>query len=243
METGTLRFLLRQELFWGPRSLKRNGQRWMWFYLGVIVVLLGAVATVFRGFDPIYLAYSTFGLPYLAAMLMFSQLVREWKRGTIGWWLTLPYRRSRLLGAKYMASLVYLIGIILALYAGILLLAVYVTAIRGTGIAPILHLFRVYGVLTLLLTGVGPLFISLGGLIGAISRSRLKPLQILMWGVFGIGGNSLGWMTNIYTARHPLHPWLLNVPLWSTWAIPAMWVGAILLFVASAAVLDKHLDS
>lgn len=123
-----------------------------------------------------------YGLPFIFLAISRGMIKREQHTNTIGWWLSLPYRRQTLVWAKFLAAawrsiFIYLIlfafGIAVFLYALLLdshlqLHDIGYFLLSGANVGFILIVF-------------GPLVIALGILTGTLALTEYRYLVSFIW--------------------------------------------------------------
>ncbi|THF75121.1 ABC transporter permease [Cohnella fermenti] len=244
MERDQFAYLVRHELKLETRRLARGG--WFWIYAAVIAVVILAALAIWGGEDalkPDYLLFACFAFPYFFCMLAYRMIKREWSDGTVGWWLSLPYSRLRLLSAKLVASFAQSMAISVLFFAAVAVLELYYAAVNGVGFAAFGRLLEQEGEYLLLLIVYSPMLLALGLLLGLLHKSSLKPLMPLFWILFGLSGNVfnfLGASAEIAEGRS----WGLfdgTAPAWAWLAIPAFWLVGAALFSGAVNICKKHL--
>ncbi|MFB9277800.1 ABC transporter permease [Cohnella cellulosilytica] len=246
MPRGTFFFLVKHEL--ASKGGKLRLGKWLWIYGGLLLLLAGAAVAIWgrqADYDPSYFMFTAYIFPFMAFGLAVESLKREWSGGTIGWWLSLPHSRARLLGAKAAAVWIRFAGYVLIYFAVVLLLDAYSVAMFGDRITSIKGMLVLEAQLFGILLGISPAMLALGLLLVSVRRSGLKPLLPLLWLLMGIGGNLLGWMTgggqltmggaddDLFALVYPSWIWLSMIPIWAV---------AALLFAGAVKVCDKHLE-
>jgi ABC-2 type transport system permease protein len=241
MNVGAFRYLLRHEFRLELRKFFRK--KWIGRYGVIIILLLAAALTVWGergGFRTQYLLFLAFMLPYLTFMISFRVLIREWKNGTIGWWITLPYSRSGLLLAKFCAAALHTLIVYALFFGGLTLLALYSAAVHGLGAAPLRGWFNGEAIIAAVLLGLAPLLLALGLLTASVAYSRWVALTPLLWILFGLSGNTLNWAAGIVLSDQP-DAWADAVlPGWIWAAIPAAWVLAGLILLGAIHIVSRQ---
>ncbi|CAJ1003316.1 MULTISPECIES: ABC transporter permease subunit [Bacillales] len=242
MSENTFRYLLRHEFRLELRKFFQK--KWMAKYGGVIVLLLAAALTVWKergGFRTEYLLYLAYMLPYLTFMISFRVLLREWKNGTVGWWITLPYSRSTLLLAKFGAAFLHMLLVYVLFFGSLTLLVLYNAAVHGLGTAPLHNLFAGEAVFATVLLGLAPFMLALGLLTAAVAHSRWVVLTPLLWILFGLSANTLTWVAGNVLSKQP-DAWVSAVlPGWIYPAIPLVWALAGLTLTGAIRIVSRHL--
>jgi len=131
-------------------------------------------------------AFTICFLFYIPFAFTLEMTPKEWKNGTVGWWLTLPYSRKLLIGAKSMAGYFRFIKLLLILFITgeyVTLLIVYLHPEVGNfALLEYLPQKIIYScVVTLLLS---PFFVSLGSTLGVLSKGRIKGVPVFFPGLF-----------------------------------------------------------
>ena len=247
---GSFAYLVKQDaLRW-----KRSGttKTWFWTYVALIAIAVVGIITVWslKGrFDPLVLLFCTFGFPYMTFMFAYTMLHREWKNGTYGWWLTLPYPRLWLVAAKYLSALLQVLLFYAVCYVVTLLLTLYGKGLDGSlqpdrffGFAKMTSLW--YG----LLIAYAPFMLAFGLLSGTVAQSRWKPLMPIMWLGFAVSGNMVLWLSKFWDDRvwnrsdwgaFVTYKW----PVWLSVALPSTLLVAILFVLMSAKIVERHLTT
>ncbi|MBB6731644.1 ABC transporter permease [Cohnella zeiphila] len=246
MKSGTFNALYRHEFHMEFRRwLSRKG---VWMYVGALVVLALAALTIWGGrgdFKPEYMLYATYAFPYLVFGISYRLVKREWSNGTYGWWLTLPFSRSKLMLAKYAASLAQAGLTLLVYFAAIVLLALYNAALHGTTAEGVRSFGAVAAQYLLVVAAIAPFMLSLGLLAGVLVRSRLKGISPLVWISFGVLGNALNWLNiarsadsngdyemSLFSSHSALAFWI---------SFPVIWLLAALMLAGSVQICKKFM--
>ncbi|TVY04396.1 ABC transporter permease [Cohnella terricola] len=248
MPKGAFRYLIKHEIIAEMGRIRQG--KWIWFYAVFILLLAGASVAVWgydENYDPSYFLFTAYMFPFMIFGFAVRTLKREWNGGTSGWWLTLPYSRVLLLGAKAIAAFVQIVACMVVYFAIVMLLGVYSRIMFGARVTSISGLFDLEAQLFAVLLGIVPLMLVIGLLIVAVRRSRMKWLVPLLWIVMGVGGNLSGWMMTggggLIIAGTEKELALISYPpsLW-IWIVP-VWAVAALLFAATVRVCNKHLQA
>jgi len=244
MNNGQFAFLIRHEL--KLESCRRFARSWYWIYIASVAVVLFVAVAIWgeaEGFKSEYLLLFSFGLPFVFCMIAFQKLKREWTGNTLGWWLALPYPRSRLLLAKLAASFGLAVGISVLFFAGVAIVETFNLLVHGLGFGDFGRFVKLELHFLLILVVVSPLMQALGLLIAAVSKSSLRPLTPLLWITFGLFGNVLNYLNGPADIEYG-EAWGLfggSVTGWIWLAVPAVWVVAALLFAGAVNVCKKYL--
>lgn len=194
MDFHTFQFLMKDEF--RRRGSGKSSKKWWRYYVAAGILFALIFAAVFAShLDPYGVMFMSFGFPYITFVIAYSIVIREWKNGTFGWWLTLPYPRRSLILSKYAASICTAAIMHVIFWIGTQLFVSYALLLKGTFDFYILADFMRtsaiwYGVIMMVI----PFMTAFGTLTGVITRSRLKPLTPLMWIIYGISGNSIYWL-------------------------------------------------
>lgn len=244
---GSFAYLVKQDgLRW---KRPETSKYWFWFYVGVLAAVGICVVTFWslKGrFEPLALLFLVIGLPYITFMIAYSKINREWKNSTFGWWLTLPYPRIRLVGAKYLSALLQVSFIYGLCYVVTVLIALYGLAIEGSfGAIRFYDFMKVTSLWYGVSLAYAPFMLAFGLLTGTVAQSRWKPLLPILWAGFGIGGNLINWLTGSFWGKLD---WVAIGAsyAWSAWlatALPITLLLSALLVWLSAEIVDKHLTT
>lgn len=194
MNTSTFLFLVKDE-FRRRNSAKHSNKWWMFYVAAGILIGLIFAAVFADNLDPYGVMFMSFGFPYITFIIAFSIVIREWKNGTAGWWLTLPYPRRSLILSKYAASICTAVIMHVIFWVGAQLFVAYALILQGNfdfhSLAAFMKTSAIwYGVIMMVI----PFMTAFGTLTGVVSRSRLKPLTPMLWIIYGLSGNSLFWV-------------------------------------------------
>lgn len=159
---------------------------WFWIYLigGVLIGLIQYTVFLLHAenvdFDVRYIA-PVFILVFIAAS---GKIIsREWRRDTVGWWLTLPYPRTLLLRAKIVASFIRLIkaAVLIGITISILFLEALIVRPDLFTAAVVLELLSRALQLFGLLLVFSPFAVTAGVALRLISLSKWRPSAPLFW--------------------------------------------------------------
>ncbi|MDO0823800.1 hypothetical protein [Desulfosporosinus nitroreducens] len=164
-------------------------------YAVFAVVLINAALTFSKGYIDIHLIIWCLLIltPFGSAILVVN---KEWQEGTTGWWLALPYSRSLLLSAKWVASFWRVLKMYGIFFASILILA----SIYNLTLPVFLPKMQLLDLLQACardlswLIIISPFSIILGALMVIITRSHWIPVSLIFWVMFGL-------MANLYVAE------------------------------------------
>ena len=138
-----------------------------------VIVVLNLIATT-NGFTIFYLFYIPFGITL-------ELLTREWKNGTVGWWLSLPYSRKLLLAAKSMAGFFRFIKLLLIFVIATAFLTILTINLHpDVGNIALLHdlpqRILYSSAIAILLS---PFFL-ISGTLAVLGKSQMKVLPVLL---------------------------------------------------------------
>ncbi|MCH5583869.1 hypothetical protein MK805_02660 [Shimazuella sp. AN120528] len=132
--------------------------------------------------DPTQIWNVLYGLPFALIGISRAIIKREQRCNTVGWWLSLPFRRQTLIWAKFLA----------AMWRSILTyLIIFVLGLVGFFYALLIDpKLQLHDIGNFLLTGanvglimivIGPLVIALGMFIGILALTEYRYLVSLFW--------------------------------------------------------------
>ncbi|MCD1260575.1 ABC transporter permease subunit [Paenibacillus athensensis] len=246
--------LVRHEM--AMKGNRRKGsqvaRKW-WMVYFVVLATAGLVAALYfalhNELNLPYIWYATLGIPYIAMMFGVNSIKREWDNETQGWWLTLPYRRSLLVAAKWVSSTLLTLAALAAVYiVGTVLATGIALGISGYSLANVGG-FMIIGLNWLLpLAGFCPLLLALGMLIAASQYTKARPISPLLWFLF-MGGCSLfyqnfngfgikGIVDQVSSGSMELlpYPWEMGALIVAGWLVTGLVLGLI------AYLFDKKLS-
>lgn len=241
---GAFAFLVKNDI--AVQTSRWIGRKWFWLYSAVFAVLLLAVVTIWGGheqFKPSYLLYLFFGFPYVFFGVAFGALKREWSGGTDGWWLTLPYSRTKLIGAKFMASGAAALALVVIYFVGILLLELYNQLIHGYDPAALHTFAKLEAEYLLLVVIAAPIMLSFGMFTVMVGRTPFRFLLPLVWVLFGTMGNSFAWLSSGSDDGEVQEVLLFDntASHWLWLIVPAVYAVAALLFWANVGIVKREL--
>lgn len=226
---------------------------WTKFYFSVAIVIGfgGNTWGILRGVNKLdyYLLFAPF-LIYFPFGYSMSSISYEWQNETIGWWLTLPYSRTFLLSAKWVASFLRFVKTIVLIFAVVIVLELEAILLRPD-LYTVQHLFRdlqfdTIGACYIIL--LSPLAILVGVTIAIVRRSHWKPASPLFWVGFILLSNvysvkALGLTPQSAPNGYPtqgIHLSMSGNGLLTTLLISL--VASALLFAFSTYILDRHVE-
>lgn len=248
MQTQNVFFpLVKHELKW-RRNVKKNRRRmprpWRLTYAAFFLLLVVGLTSFANLRGTVHFQgswYFTWGLPFMIFGISINLINREWQNDTVGWWLSLPYKRSQLVFSKLAAGLIR--GLILSLIIFVLvgLFTLYIMFLNGSLYNHFVGGFLLPGIKWfLLLVGISPFAASAGTFMGILAHTKARPalplMWFLFWAMFPIAG-----MTGI-TSRI-FHESNIAFPFSSTVVIPILisWFVAFIMLRVSAYLLERHL--
>ncbi|WP_018131393.1 ABC transporter permease subunit [Effusibacillus pohliae] len=146
---------------------------------------------------------SPFFFWYLPALVFvgfwtgYSQIKREWRGGTAGWWLSLPYPRHWLLGAKLVAAGIRYLLVLVIGYVSTLILffeGIWLQPNVWNGQMLLFTAVTLVKLLLFLLLG-GPFFLTFGLALGVLQQTSWKVISPLFWLLYIAVANVLMWKT------------------------------------------------
>jgi ABC-2 type transport system permease protein len=230
------------------RRKRRNvriPKEWWLAYAGGAVLVVLALTTYagLRGhYNLVPVWFTTFGLLFTSFGMATSLTVSEWKNGTAGWWLTLPFSRLRLVASKFVAALLRSVLIFALVYCVIALFGLYTMALAGHFDSHTAASYLLTGLeWSVLLVAFCPFVTAFGVLFGVLRESRAKPATPLMWILF----SGLWWLIFAHHGRY-LYVQATGTPHLSVSPslfipIVASWLLAYGLIRLAAYLLDRQL--
>jgi|GEM_PF-894210 len=230
MDRNAFSYLIKHEL--KRRRPTRVCRKWVAAYAAIAaVILISAYAFlhVQITFKPEVLLFIIYVFPYFAFMQAYMMVSKEFKEGTHGWWLTLPYSRGVLLRSKYVAALIRIIQYGLLAFAATWVITIFTQIVQGNLSADSLYQFTITESKTYLAMFILVPFMIGFGLFGSILRgTQWRPLLPLVWVTYGLSANAISWIPALVLnddGNSPIE--LMQMPVSGT-----MW----LLFIGSLAV-------
>lgn len=232
----------------------------IWLMYAVLLFIVFLCFTVYAtnqhwGFQLRNVWYFTLGLPWMLFGYGMGAIKNEWENSTEGWWLTLPYSRNTLIGAKYIAALLKTLYILLVTYA----LAIVYGVLYGVCISVLKGGFPLHEVIFfivsgfwwyLLLMGLMPLMVSIGVLVAVIKYTNAKYISPLIYFFMFILGYGMYGGLGVMNQKHNLYsifsgetsPGSSPFPVVFFYFLIAGWILAYLLTRFSAYLLKNKLD-
>lgn len=219
-------------------------------YLALLALVAVGVATYFAIHGQLKLHQLwgvAIGFPYMLVVMGVLMLRREWENGTFGWWLTLPYSRLSLVGAKFFAAWLRTVAVsccvyvLISLFAGIIALLVKGYSSEDVWLTMLTGL-----PLLAIVIGFSPFILSLSLLLATIHYTTLRPLSPILWVVI-IGGLSTfynGFQTFIpsYHVADRLFSDQPGLLIPNLWALLISWIVAYLFIHIAAYLLERKLS-
>jgi hypothetical protein len=168
------------------KTRTRQHRNLFWSYLAAAVLLgIGWYTwSVCKGFmQPQFLLWWLPCLIFVPNGYSFFLIKQEWRAGTASWWLSLPYSRHLLLGAKFTACLIRVVQLFAIGFICIILLGIEAIFLR-----PDIWRMDILGDLLLkgssvflLLIALSPLTIMFGLTLAVLGHSAWKAVSPLFW--------------------------------------------------------------
>jgi len=190
--------------------------------------------------------YLALGAPYMMLFVGHGMIKREWENDSYGWWLALPYPRTWLVVAKWIAGWLRVATVIVAFAVLAILYAVLITVcLPHYKWADVVRFLEVSGDWLALLVGVCPILLSMGQLLAVSAFTAARPVSPLLWVLFlgGMGmlqGQLGGWLGEdgqLVSAVDRIVSGWQWIP-----AVAAGWLAAGCLAWLSAYLIGKKLD-
>lgn len=236
--------LIKQDLKRSGRRKHRIPKQWWLIYLAVIFLFAVIVATYTALHGTINLKtiwYFTFFVPFAVFGITIGVTLNEWKGGTVGWWLSLPYPRLTLVFSKFCAGLIRGLLLILAIYVIVALFGLYILLLNG-------HFQASEGYISFLLTGwqwfaflvcLSPFMASFGLLYSVFRESKARNILPIFW--FGWG--TMWWLFSsllgkYFTVRTTTG---FNFSMHAFYIVLGSWIFAYICIRISAYIVDRQL--
>ncbi|GGE56871.1 hypothetical protein GCM10011391_39730 [Pullulanibacillus camelliae] len=209
MEASLFWKLVRHEMnLTGDRSKEKKRQfkrGWKIGYALVMLLLFFIGTTLLIKTTDFRLSntwYFTFGLPYMVFFIGFGHAKREWSNDTLGWWLSLPYSRLALIGAKYVANLIQCLMILAAILVVGFIYVVYIAAITSSFNWPMIGQFMILGCNWMLLIALAcPILIGLGQFLAISQYTNLRVITPILWFCFMGLGSMVYWSGGFFESK------------------------------------------
>ncbi|WP_274648714.1 ABC transporter permease [Paenibacillus humicola] len=249
--------LVRHEAAWKSTWRKRENvvvtEKWRFIY-AALLLLAGLCAATYFAFrsqlNMNVIWFATMGIPYVTAFFGVGIVRREIENNTHGWWLTLPYPRLTLIGAKWAAAILQALAVFAALFAaGFLYTSAIAIALPSYTFADVANFMTVGFNWLGLIAGFSPFAIALGLLSSSLQITMWRPLAPIVWTVLFLACSTYYWgfnaffpAQNIFTQftaeRVVFFPFPWTVPV----CMAASWVAGYLIVRLTALLLDTKLD-
>lgn len=180
----------------------RHEQVWWKYYVGFAILFIEVIYTwaVLQGAVRIeFMLLALPGLFFLPIVFGWQVIKREWRSGTFGWWLALPYSRRLLLGAKCLASYLRFLRTVLIFFGVILVLIVEAILLRPVlwNWSSIADVLRLISLMAIWLFAFSPVATLLGITMGVLQKSRWRAALPLVWLLFVVFGNVFSQVTTV----------------------------------------------
>ena len=241
--------LVRNELAAGAeKSLLSNPRRKI--YLGAALLLIVFIYTfvILKGdMQPENLLWVIPWIAFAGFGMTFGVIYRELGKHA-GWWLSLPYSRQLLVGAKWAAMFLRFGRIILFAFLATLLLSCEACLVKPNLFHPqsVLDMLRAGSILYAALLFLFPLIIIIAIYMSILQNSRIKALGPLFWVAGYALFSFLIWKYTLYklfyTGTSISHPLSLLPTSTILTFIPGIIVIAGLFYLASAYIPDHKVE-
>lgn len=238
------------------QSKRDTSARWAFLYLGIAILVgfsLFTFAVIQEYIEPMYFWYFIFSVPFTAIGLAHNVIYREWKDHTLSWWLLLPYSRIKLISSKFVACLLQMVIISVAVYMLIALLGLYAMLWQGITFSSTLT-FLGWGIIWWAFSvSVLPVIVAFGILASIIAYSQLKSMLPLLWILFWLVWGSIIWISALQKKEENMFAFISFIAesqasvyfpfngFWLT-AIFVSWILTYVLLRCSSRLLDRHLN-
>ncbi|MDQ0188965.1 hypothetical protein JI721_02210 [Alicyclobacillus cycloheptanicus] len=218
--------------------------KWRVAYAAAILVVLLALATwkghlIQMDFTDVW--YFTFGLPFMVFGMSIGRVTSEWKNATVGWWLTIPMSRWRLMLSKCVSSILFAVLIFACVYGAIAILGLYTMYLNGSFSTPYVRSFLLAGLRwNALLLCACPFIAAFGLLFGVILQSVVRQAMPLIWIAFG----GMWWLVSAHLGFIHIDgstpPGLVHVSTVRVLSILGSWILACLMVGLASVLLDRY---
>ncbi|MFD2616335.1 ABC transporter permease subunit [Terrilactibacillus laevilacticus] len=219
-----------------------------WTYVYCILFIIGVFGVFTYGsfhwkINLTTIWYFLWILPFFTFGMAIGKLKDEFKNGTYGWWLTLPYPRLTLILAKLSACAIQVVQIIIGIFVLITVLGGYISFLSPEGsmdrFVNFVKVGLTWNVIVILFV---PIMLSLGLVVGVLVQSSLKPFLgffWLLWGLFWVFFNVFGTKDNFgfFQSFFQTNP----IRLETITTILTSWILSFLILILMAKVLEKYI--
>ena len=170
-------------------KFSRNWTVGYWIAIVLLFFLIMTIVKLKTDFQLVNTWFVTLGLPYMIFFWGFGLVKKEWDNETQGWWLTLPYTRTTLLGAKLVANMLQICLVLLSLFILSLIYSFYLELIQGAFNGQEMVHFIIIGLNWFILLGLfSPFIMSLGQFLAIANFTAIRVIMPILWFIFmGIG--------------------------------------------------------
>ncbi|MGV3487723.1 MAG: ABC-2 transporter permease [Tuberibacillus sp.] len=249
--------LVRHEFRWatsGKKGKRKVSGKW-WAAYVAFVILTGFVVLTYasdlKDFHIENIWFFSLGLPYIIFFMGHSLIKKEWDNETQGWWLSLPYSRQTLVGAKFTGSLLQSWCMLAGIYVLATIYAVYITMIQSDLTAANLWHFMAVGFNWIFMLAIlSPIITGLGLTVSLIPYTVLRPIVPALWFLFMGAGSFLYWglgspqNNNKFFTQFSgdVNTGYLNFPIYMYGIAVLGWILAYLLIRLLGYLLDHKLS-
>lgn len=219
---------------------------WKIFYVVAGVLVLFAALTIGAAnqqFDLSSIWYFSFGMLFMTFGMAYGHIQHEFKNGTSGWWLTLPYPRQVLVVSKVVGSLLHAIRIVGIVFGVAAIAGLFVTLIQSHGLTAEFGKFLITGLKWLLTTiAFMPFAAAFGTMLSIFTKTKARPatpiLWVLLWVTFPFLG-STGLMQQFFGfTENGWFPFTIMIIA----PVILSWVLAVVLTLITAYLLERKLS-
>jgi len=235
------------------KNRKKHNSFWRKLYMALALVcgvVLYTVLLFYENVTPDFIRIAPTFLIFAYFASTLGLVKREWQGNTVGWWLSLPYSRRLLLGAKLTAGFIRLLqGTVTVLVISVLLW------LEGMILRPDIwnhysmpETFMEMGRMYAVMLSVSPLMMIFGMLIFTVRYSRFSPATPLCWIMYSLSVSFL--FSTFFSTTFNMYSrsiWKFAIPGLSlnmtyVLGIMATLIIAFLLFLLAEFILEKHVE-
>jgi len=192
--------LVHHEFHWSGnrrKSKRKLSGKWWAAYI-IFVILLGFfILTMFsgsKGFNLQNLWFFSLGLPFAIFFIGYGTVKKEWDNETQGWWLSLPYSRSFITGAKLLGSLLQTWLVLVGVYLLAVIYGFYMIAVDSHLAITDLGAFLLTGFAWIFVLVIfSPLILALGMSLSLVVYTEYRPVTPILWVVYMGAGSFFYW--------------------------------------------------